>query len=444
MVRAMPGYAAGPDQANRPNETAIAPEPSPEENETAVLPEPSSEEMELPLPDESMPSDRLCRCLPPRQPAWYFQADALALRREFSSDRSFAALAQAEWTEAENPNFVDPPTEGEDQRTEEERARYLWSGTTSFSNALTVDDTNLDHFQGGGRLLLGRTLGANSAVEVAYFDMADWRGTAVVRDNTPIIVAANKYAEEAGDLQPFMTLPGSLFSPLSEFGAWVDPVTFPSQIPFDGNNLTEIRYSSSLNNLEGSFRHWMVRVPEYFQASLLLGVRYMNVDEAFFYHAERDAIVPAEGLTVSAASTSVTTDTANPLIGAQIGGTYEIRVTRGWWLDGELKFALMNNSASQETLFVHDGDDDYQGTHLERAERNTIASAVDATFATKISLSRHVTLDVGYQLLYVSGLALASNNFSDDPDILLSGPGSVLTNGSVLYHGAHVGLMCVW
>jgi len=49
----------------------------------------------------------------------------MALRRETSSNRTFAALGEVEWTEAANPNYEEPPEEGEeDTRTEGEKYKY--------------------------------------------------------------------------------------------------------------------------------------------------------------------------------------------------------------------------------------------------------------------------------------------------------------------------------
>jgi len=320
-----------------------------------------------------------------------------------------------------------------------ELLKYIFTGT--FTSVLALTDTNVDRFQGGGRILLGRTLGPNTGLEVSYFDVADWRGTAIVRDVTELDGVAFRYGDGSGDPTVLMRLPGSLFSPLSDYGAWLEEVDMPTEIPFDGNNLAQITYSSSLDNLEWNLRQWVVRVPGCTQVSLLLGGRYMNVNETFCYYTHRNADPEQQ---VTEATTGITTETRNPMIGAQIGGTYEACVMPGWWLDFELKGAAFSNGARQSTVFFHQGDDSYQGTHLENAARRGIASVLDATFTTRFAVGPHAAVDLSYQLLYVSGLALAPDNFSDDPDVLLYGPASVNTSGSVLYHGLQLGLTCVW
>lgn len=68
-----------------------------------------------------------CRQL--RKPAWYFQAEALALRREvsFDADIPLTFFGQRIWAETANPNYVEPPSEGEpDTRSDEETHRSIW------------------------------------------------------------------------------------------------------------------------------------------------------------------------------------------------------------------------------------------------------------------------------------------------------------------------------
>jgi len=109
-----------------------------------------------------------------------------------------------------------------------------------------------------------------------------------------------------------------------------------------------------------------------------------------------------------------------------------------------VKGGLFNNSARQETVFLHRGAEAYRDRHAERADENAISSAIDARFTLAWIVSPRMTIRGGYQLLYVTGLALASNNFSTDANVLASGPATIDTGGSVLYHGLHLGLTWMW
>ena len=78
-------------------------------------------------------------------PAWYFQFEGLALKRDASRSQMFQALVERVWTE------TDPPG---------------WEATDFVTGVLGTGDLHFG-FQAGARALVGRTLGQCSALEVS-------------------------------------------------------------------------------------------------------------------------------------------------------------------------------------------------------------------------------------------------------------------------------------
>jgi hypothetical protein len=357
---------------------------------------------------------------PPVGPAWYFQAEGMALKRDASGDQTFQAFVDRVWEEVENPKYdpeADPPDPTEPEWI------WQWAGDTVTS----VLGTQSLHFgfQGGARTLVGRTLGRCHAMEVSYFAVTDWDEIAAVRDDTEFI--EDKDRETGVET----TFPASLFSPFSDFGD-------PAIAGLDYNHLAYISYESSLDNLEWNLRRWILMDPHRLTASVLVGGRYMNINEGFRYHTESAVPDPL------GAVNTATTNTKNSLIGAQIGAMFEFHVDPCWWVDCEVKGAVFNNDVRQTTVYAHDGVRAYQGRHVGRCEDDITAWALDLRLNATVLITPRLAVIGGYQALWLDGLALASENMSQNVDVLVSGPATLVEDGKVLYHGPHLGLTWSW
>jgi len=349
-------------------------------------------------------------------PAWYVQIEGMALKRDASGDRTWQAFVDRTWSKVENPDYHEDDPAPEDQ--------YIWEWEDTVTSALRTQDLHFG-FQTGGRALVGRTLGACHAFEVSYFDVTDWNELAAVRDATEFV------DDRDGDGVPDFGNPfdASLFSPFSGFG---DP-------PIDGldyNGLARISYTSSLDNLEWNLRRWILYGPGQLQASVLVGGRYMNIDERFGYHTESTS--PAN------ASVSVATDTENSMLGAQIGAMFEFFVDPGWWIDCEIKGGVFSNEASQRTVFTPVNVLDYPNGNVGRRDENITSWVLDLRLNATVLITPRLAVIGGYHALWLDGLALASENMSQDVDVLASGPALLVDNGKVVYHGPHLGLSWVW
>ena len=151
---------------------------------------------------------------------------------------------------------------------------------------------------------------------------------------------------------------------------------------------------------------------------------------------------------VSGTTNDVTTRTGNRMLGIQIGAELEFQIEPRWWVDCEIKGGIFNNRAEQRTVYVHGGSslpapyaNDYTGGRAE--DRSSFA--VDLSLMLTYHVSQRLSARLGYQALWVDGLALASENF--DPDVVLMDQGDVarlVSRGEVVYHGPRLGVTWVW
>jgi hypothetical protein len=340
-------------------------------------------------------------------PAWYVQLEGMALKRDASGDRTFQAYVERVWE-----LVGDPPAW---ERTDDIVIPALGTGDLHFG------------FQGGGRVLVGRTLCQCHAVEISYFDVTDWSEIAAVRDDTLFV----EDVDPVTGAETVVPNSASLFSPFSDFG---DP-------PIEGldyNYLASISYDTTLNNLEFNLRRWILVDPCRLQASVLVGGRYMVIDESFFYYTE-SAVPDPDG-----ATNSVTTNTENRMLGVQLGAMFEFRIDPGWWIDCEIKGAFFDNAAGQTTTFVHHGIPDYENALPRQRDEHISSYALDLRLTATVLVTPRLAVRGGYQALWLDGLALASDNMSGDVDVLTDGPATLVKNGKVTYHGPHLGLSWVW
>jgi hypothetical protein len=366
-------------------------------------------------------------CHEPGVPAWYFQMEGLALKRDASRDQTFQYFVERVWEEVANPKYEEPVPPAVPDPAEPE---YIWQWTEDIVTPVLGTQNLHFGFQGGGRALIGRTLGQCHAFEVSYFDVTDWSEMAAVRDDTLFVQDKDRVTGAE------TTFSASLFSPFCDYGPPVLPL-----LGLDYNYLASISYTSSLNNLEFNLRRWILVDPCRLQASVLVGGRYMNLDESFFYYTESaEPIDPAPG----GATNTVTTDTDNRMLGVQVGAMFEFHVDPGWWIDCEIKGAFFDNAASQNTTYVHDGVPAYDGTYTWGRDDHISAYALDLKLTATVLVTPRLAVRGGYQALWLDGLALASENMSQDANILMGGPASLVEDGKVVYHGPHLGISWVW
>ena len=337
----------------------------------------------------------------PSGPVWYFGADALAIKRDGASNLTFASLVTRTWT----PSTDTPP---------------VYSSTQSHQAVLGTGDLDFG-YRGGWEALIGRTFGACTAMEVSYFGLSDSSDMATVVDQTPFQLLE----------PPSAPIAASLFSPFTDLTG--DPV-----VGLDYNNLASISYSSSLYGLEWNLRRQIFIPEDWVQGSVLIGGRYMDLREDFSYYSESG--LPSPG----GATNSVATHTENDMVGVQVGAEFNFQVEPRCWVDCEIKGGIFDNAAKQETVYVNQSATSYAGTHTGSRAENTTSFALDLALNLTYECNSFTTLRIGYQALWLDGLALASENVTSSADVLVAGVANLVNDGKVVYHGPRLGITCAW
>lgn len=275
-------------------------------------------------------------------------------------------------------------------------------------------------FQVGPKFLIGRTFGESSyQVEFAYFSLNDWDDSVAVRDTS-----SNALGYE-----------GNLFSPFTGFGN-------PPNRFVDYCNFVYIREFSYLDSMEVNLRRLLPMPPDRLTTSFLVGFRYLGVREQFDYYSESE-VPPVQDLPPNGVAHSVNTRTVNELYGLQIGGLFEFYCEHQWWVNFEMKAAICQNAARQQTTLAGNLFPPQPETVWYRSENST-AFIGELALTLVCRPANWLAARIGYQVMWVDGLALASRNFAPDINILTLGPAQLDHRGGVVYHGPHAGLEVAW
>lgn len=174
--------------------------------------------------------------------------------------------------------------------------------------------------------------------------------------------------------------------------------------PFDNSNYTHDfknastavgKYDSRFYNVEINYwRHVTPRRANYFSISWILGARYINLRERF-------GLAYTRGTNTS----DYDINTKNQLWGGQAGGNVQINPIRKLSWDITMKIAGFYNFMTESTFLG-----DLNNTVVLR---NFKAHKGSGTFLSDIAASltyqcfKHLNVHIGYQFMYLSGLALA-------------------------------------
>ncbi len=346
-------------------------------------------------------------CAASQSPTWYASAELLPLFRDESGDVVF-------------------------QR----------DGTTGL-NVITAGEFDSE-FNAGGRFVLGRSLGDWYRLEGSYTGTYEWDDTIVVRNTDPITDVA-----QAGGF-------GNLYSPFGNFGLPLDANDNPVGVAgVDYNIFASTGFSSQMENVEINLRR-RVRLltdlnlrrrslynqgePYVFQKraelSFLVGIRYMKIEERLAYLTR--STIPAGG---SVNSVDVGAD--NDMIGAQLGMLSQFLVLPRTWVDFEIKGVLFQNHIDVRSSYLNTNNAGAINSQFTGAdERNRTAYLGELSLVVNHQFTRTLTFRAGYTAMWVSQVALASQNLNPDINVIQLGPVLARHDGDLVYHGPSLGL--VW
>lgn len=193
----------------------------------------------------------------------------------------------------------------------------------------------------------------------------------------------------------------------------------------DGTQSERIDFLSQMNSSEINLRRrvklrdWPQHYPDYwnsFEFSTLLGFRHFELSERLHHQAQSPT-----------GTSSTVVDTSNEMAGIQLGGLAQWLYEDRGWLDLEVKGAMLSND-----LKVASGPVSFQ------ADESQTAFLIDASLMCNYQLSECFTLRLGYNLLWVTGTALATENVPP------SGATPALTashDGESVFHGPSLGFV---
>ncbi len=339
-------------------------------------------------------------------PSWYAAQEFVPLFRNQRGSQTFQAIAfeQVEEVFDEDNNLIDTIT------------------TYRRESVLGTDDFDTG-FHGGIRVTLGRALGDWYRLEGAYLGPYEWSDSAAVR------------------FSPQM--PGiGLLSPFSNFGDPNGPpglgelsdTEFAPDPDFDFNDYAQIHFRSRMNDGQFNLRRRVRMDAERrlrAEASWLIGLRYMHIGERFGYESESE---------LSGLINQRHVQTENKMFGIQIGALSQFLVVDRGWIDFEIKGVMFFNDASNriETAFGE------QPPWVSEADQDRTAFMGDLSLTFNYQFAPSWTFRAGYNGMWLTGVALASENFllEDDP-LLGDHRGALDHSGRLVYHGPSLGLVFV-
>lgn len=249
-------------------------------------------------------------------------------------------------------------------------------------------------YETGLDVALRRFLSPRSSLEVRYFGVDDWS-------------ASKQIVNQSGTTQVGTNPPSG--------GGEPDP---PPPSPFISDAFAI--YSSSLDSVEINFRQTHVEGIDF-----LIGFRWIELGEMINTRT-RQTMVPDQD-TVGIFDNDVN----NHLYGVQCGVDGTIRNSGVCWINAFAKAGIYGNSADQSAKYISE-------TYSANSWWNH-ASGSDATFVGEIAFSlgyqvcNWLTVKLGYEALWISSVALASNQIPITPTT--NHYGNITLSNGVFYHG---------
>jgi hypothetical protein len=217
-----------------------------------------------------------------------------------------------------------------------------------------------------------------------------------------------------------------------EYAGWMAYSWSDTAAVQNANESASIRNSSKLDGQELSLRRrWQMPQDVLYSSefSTLVGARHLRVDETLDYQARLGGV--AAPTTSSAASV----DTDNDLWGVQLGALAQFLVHDRAWIDVEIKGGIFTDAAQVDSTYAASqaATQTFQGDEYRTVFMGDLSVVFDYQFAPAW------TFRAGYHALWLTGLALASQN---TPTVATAPWLDLVHSGQAVYHGPSIGL--VW
>lgn len=169
--------------------------------------------------------------------------------------------------------------------------------------------------------------------------------------------------------------------------------------------------------------------------TLLAGIRYVELDE----HYTATGLGTGEVVDL----VQVSDQTANHLTGFQVGADGLLYQNGRWTLEGITKAGIYYNHAKQSAYQWEAATSEF---YSGEASHNVAAFVGELGLTGKCQVTEHMSLRLGYQLMWLDGVATAPAQVTAN-DFGINGGGTistVATGNTVFLHGAVLGAEMTW
>lgn len=213
----------------------------------------------------------------------------------------------------------------------------------------------------------------------------------------------------------------------STFGAvpnWsVIPVVAPTINVTNNVGPNSMRYTSELFSTEINLRR-----PLSDRVTVLAGFRIVELHEQFI-----------GALQGPVSLSQYFTNTDNHMYGFQLGADMDLWSKGRLSVNGVLKGGIYGNAADQDSILTDTAMGIVVGPAVDQTDHTAFLGEV--AFILNYQLTNRLSLTAGYQLMWIEGAALATEQIPVTNYATNSG---ISVHGSPFYHGVNVGLKCTW
>lgn len=283
-------------------------------------------------------------------------------------------------------------------------SKQLIRGINDPSNSLNSDELSYGTAY-GYQLQLQRQLSQRNRFEARFFGTDDF-----------------------SDSSSQATTPNALFDPqFLQVGS--------SVLPRRAGTTLQTRLASKLYSFELNMNH---EVTENIEA--IAGFRYVRLKDNLSLNIP-DATTAFFNLP---SPTSAQTEASNDLFGAQIGARARLWESSRLSLTTDFKGGLYGNGAHQRSNVTT--QDPFFGTLASTANdfNDTVAFVGEWTLQGNYKLTDRWSVDVGYQLLWIDGVAVGTEQLTASNYQLVGTGNGIDSHDHVFYQGIMLGLDYVW
>ncbi len=224
-----------------------------------------------------------------------------------------------------------------------------------------------------------------------------------------------------------VTSNGNLFSVLSDFGT----------APFGGYGETgqanehSLSYRTGMDTVELGFRRRWIDPNDRWQGSWLAGVRHFYLTEEFgFNSVSNNGFLDYDSSTV------------NALTGFQMGADLWLAASNGLDIGFFGKVGVYGNRIKQSSRYLASSINPAIETTMDDERASFV---LEAGVMANWRVNQNLTVRAGYQVLLLDGVALASDQFSENPPFLQPSSTVVFVDdGELIYTGFNVGVEWMW